>query len=119
MKDADCVRFLQWLLPQLQMRWPRFRKVRRQVCRRIDRRLIELGLADIAAYQEWIVLHPQELQVLDDFCRITISRFYRDRGVFDYLRRFILPDLAADAQANGRSQVCCWSAGWHTKQTLS
>ncbi len=111
MKDADCVRFLQWLLPKLHMRWPGFRKVRRQVCKRIDRRLVELGLPDVAAYQIWIVAHPEELQILDGFCRITISRFYRDRGVFDLLRDELLPELAATAQANGNNEVRCWSAG--------
>ena len=64
MKDADCVRFLQWLLPKLQMRWPGFRKVRRQVCKRIDRRLTELDLPDVVAYQEWIIAHPEELRDL-------------------------------------------------------
>ena len=33
------------------MRWPGFRRVRRQVCRRIERRRQELGLADLAAYR--------------------------------------------------------------------
>ena len=37
MKDSDCVTFLQWALPRLHFRWPGFRKVRRQVCRRISR----------------------------------------------------------------------------------
>ena len=49
--------------------------------------------------------------MLDDFCRITISRFYRDRGVFDFLRDEILPKLATVAQTSGRSEVTCWSAG--------
>jgi chemotaxis protein methyltransferase CheR len=111
MKDADCVRLLQWLLPQLQMRWAGFRKVRRQVCRRVTRRMTELGLADVAAYQAWIVRHPEELPILDGLCRITISRFYRDCGVFDRLRDDILPDLAADAWAGGRNELRCWSAG--------
>ena len=111
MKDADCVEFLQWLLPKLQMRWPGFRKVRRQVCKRVDRRLVELGLPDVAAYQEWIVLHPEELKILDGFCRITISRFYRDRGVCDHLRHEILPELAENARANGQHELWCWCAG--------
>jgi chemotaxis protein methyltransferase CheR len=49
MRDEQCVRFLQWALPQLHMRWPGYRKVRRQVCRRIDRRIQELGLAGVEA----------------------------------------------------------------------
>ena len=42
MRDPECVALLQWLLPRLEMRWLGFRKVRRQVCKRIDRRLREL-----------------------------------------------------------------------------
>jgi chemotaxis protein methyltransferase CheR len=30
MSDQECVEFLQWALPQLGLRWPGFRKVRRQ-----------------------------------------------------------------------------------------
>ncbi len=111
MKDTDCVQFLQWLLPQLHMRWPGFRKVRRQVCRRIDRRIDTLQLADVASYQKWIEEHPEELHVLDDFCRISISRFYRDRGVFDLLCEEILPALAKTAMDAGRRTLKCWSAG--------
>ena len=111
MKDHDCVQFLQWLLPQLHMRWPGFRKVRRQVCKRVDRRMVELSLPDIASYRHWIESHPDELATLDSFCRITISRFYRDRGVYDRLRDEVLPELAATAQASSRHKVNCWCAG--------
>ena len=47
MKDRDCIDFLQWSLPKLGMRWPGFRKVSRQVCRRIARRVSDLGLEGI------------------------------------------------------------------------
>jgi chemotaxis protein methyltransferase CheR len=93
------------------MRWPGFRKVRRQVCKRIDRRLRELGLADISAYQAYLEAHSSEWSVLDGLCRISISRFYRDRGVFDHLRDRVLPALASAALARGEHQLRCWSAG--------
>jgi hypothetical protein len=51
MTDADCVALLQWALPRMGMRWPGFRKVRRQVCKRIARRIADLGLPDLAAYR--------------------------------------------------------------------
>jgi chemotaxis protein methyltransferase CheR len=111
MKDPDCVQFLQWALPRMQMRWPGFRKVRRQVCKRIDRRLSELRLADVSAYREYLQAHQEEWSVLDSFCRIPISRFYRDRGVFDHLRDHILPGLATMARAKGDRSLQCWSAG--------
>lgn len=110
MKDADCVAFLQWALPQLDLRWAGFRKVRRQVCKRLGRRLEELGLDGLEAYRARLASDPGEWSALDAMCRITISRFYRDKGVFRALTEIVLPRLAERAQAGGRS-VSCWSAG--------
>ena len=111
MKDQDCVRFLQEVLPQLRMRWPGFRKVRRQVCKRIARRVQELGLDNVISYRQHLSEHAGEWQVLDEMCRITISRFYRDRSVFDFLRDRILPELAetfgSREKTDGALQVWC------------
>ena len=111
MKDADCVQFLQSVCPQLRMRWAGFRKVRRQVCKRIDRRLKELGLASIASYSAYLSSHREEREVLDSLCRISISRFCRDQGVFAFLTKTVLPDLARSTVASGQSTLHCWSAG--------
>ena len=111
MKDSDCIGFLQWALPQLRMRWPGFRKVRRQVCKRIARRLRVLGLAAPAAYRDYLRAHPEEWAVLDRCCRITISRFYRDRRVFDFLGAAVLPWLAQQALQRGDKRLQLWSAG--------
>lgn len=111
MKDAECVHFLQDALPHLHLRWPGFRKVRRQVCKRIGRRLSELSLADVAAYADYLAAHPKEWQTLDSLCRISISRFYRDRGVFDALRDVVLPHLADAATRRGDGTIRIWSAG--------
>jgi chemotaxis protein methyltransferase CheR len=48
---------------------------------------------------------------LDALCRITISRFYRDRAVFDHLGAAVLPALAASAVARKEPALRCWSAG--------
>jgi chemotaxis protein methyltransferase CheR len=111
MTDRECVEFLQWALPRLRFRWPGFRKVRRQVRKRIERRLGQLGLAEIGAYRSYLESHPAEWDVLDGYCRITISRFYRDRGVFDFLGEEILPELARTATRRALGEVRCWSAG--------
>ena len=110
-KDTACVAFLQWALPKLGMRWPGFRKVRGQVCKRVGRRVRALGLDDVAAYRAYLETHPAEWNVLDTLCRITISRFYRDRGVFDRLRETLLPALARHATEHGRTTLRAWSAG--------
>ena len=108
--DGECVELLQWALPRLRMRWAGFRKVRRQVCRRIERRLLDLGLSDVAAYRAYLEATPEEWQALDALCHVTISRFYRDRGVFEFLERSVLPELAAESSARGAA-VEAWSAG--------
>jgi chemotaxis protein methyltransferase CheR len=42
---------------------------------------------------------------------ITISRFYRDRGVFAALEADVVPALAEAARASGKNGLSAWSAG--------
>jgi chemotaxis protein methyltransferase CheR len=111
MTDRECIEFLQWALPELGLRWPGFRKVRRQVRKRIVRRLGELGLTGISEYRTYLDAHPAEWAVLDALSRISISRFYWDRDVFDHLRDAILPALARGAREQGERRIAVWSAG--------
>ena len=101
MDDRDCTAFLQWALPQRDLRWRGFRKVRRQVCKRLN---------DFGAYRSRLEADPAERQVFDECCHITISRFFRDRGVFEALRTYVLPDIAARIAREGRV-ARIWSAG--------
>jgi chemotaxis protein methyltransferase CheR len=109
-RDADCIAFLQWALPRLDLRWPGYRKVRRQVCRRLIRRIRDLQLPDLPAYRNRLEADPAEWRALDECCHITISRFYRDRQLFGALRTRVLPESAARAQRQGRN-ARVWSAG--------
>jgi chemotaxis protein methyltransferase CheR len=111
MPDSACVHFLQWALPQLRLRWRGYRRVRRQVCKRLGRRLRALGLPDLAAYRDYLATHPAEWSILDDLCHISISRFYRDRAVFDQLTHVVWPILAEQALARGQTAFRCWSIG--------
>lgn len=111
MKDEHCVRFLQWALPKLRMCWPGFRKVRKQVCKRIDRRLNDLDLASVEDYMACLEADPDEWRHLDSLCRITISRFCRDSGLFAILAQEILPALAHRVRERGESALRVWSAG--------
>jgi chemotaxis protein methyltransferase CheR len=111
MPDEARVDFLKWCLPRLGLRWPGYRKVRRLVGKRLNRRLAELGLADLSAYHTFLMREPAEWAQLDAMCRIPISRFYRDRAVFDAIGRQLLPEAAAAVTARGDNAVSCWSAG--------
>ena len=70
----------------------------------------DLHLADFAAYRARLEIDPAEWRAFDECCHITISRFFRDRGVFEVLRQRVLPDIAARARRNGRG-ARFWSAG--------
>jgi chemotaxis protein methyltransferase CheR len=111
MTDADYVQFLKAYLPQLGLRWQGFRKVRKQVIKRLKRRLRELGLQDLSAYTAYVEHHLEEWIVLDTCCRITVSRFYRDPEMFDALRHHVLPSLAQTVSVEKQRELRCWSAG--------
>ncbi len=111
MNDADCVRILQWALPRLGLHWAGFRRVRRQVCKRLGRRLQALGLTDVTDYRVRLESEAEEWERLDGLCRISISRFSRDQGVFRCLERQLLPRLAMQALAEGKTRLRIWSAG--------
>ncbi|MEA3273929.1 MAG: CheR family methyltransferase, partial [Pseudomonadota bacterium] len=109
--DADYTAFLQWALPRLGMRWPGFRRVRGQVCRRLGRRMGELEVRDLADYRALLETHPEEWIRLEGLCRISISRFYRDQGVWRMLERDILALLVERVRAHGDRRLRIWSAG--------
>lgn len=110
-RDADCTAFLQWALPRMGLRWAGFRKVRGQVCKRLYRRLNALDLADLAAYRTRLERDGPEWRLLDGLCRITISRFYRDQGVFDRMRAEILAVLCEKLGRLGTTRLRCLSLG--------
>jgi chemotaxis protein methyltransferase CheR len=95
----------------MHMRWRGFRKVRRQVCRRIAARIGELGIDGPAAYRTYLEAHPEEWARLEVMCRITISRFYRDHGVMEHLGRVLFPTLEERARGRGADRVRVWCAG--------
>lgn len=111
MKDEACIQFLQWALPKMQLRWLGFRRVRKQVCKRIDQRIAELGLADETAYRDYLQRHAAEWQTLASLCRVTISRFYRDKVVFHFLGETAIPQLCDALRQQGEKELRCWSAG--------
>lgn len=111
MLDETCVQFLQWALPYLHMRWPGFRRVRGQVCKRLARRLQQLGLDSLEQYQAYLASHPDEWPVLDGLCQVTISRFYRDKMMFAFLADEVLPELASQVIKRGGHVMKVWCIG--------
>ena len=104
-----CVHFLKWALPKRNMRWAGFKKVRGQVCSRINKRLKELDLEDYNTYKAYLKDHQKEWEVFDQMTHITISKFFRDYESWKHLGQEILPALAQKAFEEKRN-LRCWSA---------
>jgi chemotaxis protein methyltransferase CheR len=62
-------------------------------------------------YRDYLKAHPDEWNHLAGLCRITISRFYRDRAVFNALRWKVLPELASSRREEQRLELRCWCCG--------
>ncbi len=111
-KDADISRedFLSWALEKMNMRRRGFKKVRKQVFKRINRRMDELGIELYAGYKTHLENNPGEWKILDRMTHITISRFFRDKRTWEKLADNIIPQITQNAAENSRP-VRCWSAG--------
>lgn len=103
--------FLQWALPRLGRRWEGYRKVRKRVCRRIFRRVEELGLTSLSGYRRFLQENPREWPRLDALTDVTISRFYRDRAVYDFILSDVFPSLIDRAINSDSPTIRIWSAG--------
>ena len=92
-------------------RWEGFRKPRGQVIGRIRDRIQELGLSGgYSEYKAYLEEHPEEWSALDRLCDVTISKFFRNRKMWEYLKEHTLPDLT-DKPDNGGRPVAAWSIG--------
>ena len=111
MSRSDYVEFLTWALPKLSMRYKGFRKVKRQVCRRIDQRMRTLDLSGLDEYKEYLISNNNEWHTFDQFCRIHISRFFRDRHVFKTIMSSILPELGQTVKEEKGEILSVWSLG--------
>jgi len=108
MPDND-VQFLQWALPRLNYRWAGFRKPRGQAIKRIRKRMLELGLSGgYGQYRIYLDNNPAEWNTLDKLLDVTISKFFRDRALWDYLRGNLMKKLLT---SNQTETLHIWSAG--------
>ncbi len=80
--------------------------IRRNIRRRVMRRMESVGVHDFSSYLLFLRRNPSEWDVLRPLFTVTISRFFRNRRVFDALSRHVLAPLATKG-----NPVFAWSAG--------
>ena len=99
--------FLTTTLPQLGLRWRRFN--RKSIRKRIVGRLQELNLHSLSGYQNYVFANEAEKLNLTSLLTVTISRFWRNAGLFEALKNIWLPTLLGRLPAAEPLQI--WSAG--------
>jgi len=95
------------LLQYLGLSWAGYRKVRKGVKKRIRRHMKQLGCRKMEAYLGKLETDREARQECNQLMTVSISRFFRDRGLWQTLQHQILPDLLKNQNATFK----VWSAG--------
>ncbi|MBS3918691.1 MAG: protein-glutamate O-methyltransferase CheR [Deltaproteobacteria bacterium] len=98
--------FLKEVAPCLGLQWRPFQ--RRGVKRKIERRIIELGFSRFDEYLLRVQKDPEEKSHLSKILTVTISRFFRDKEVFDTLETSALPAIIKNRE---KGDLNVWSIG--------
>jgi chemotaxis methyl-accepting protein methylase len=98
--------FIKEAAPLLDLQWRRFQ--RGGIKRKVERRIAELGLPTFEDYLLKIKKDPEEKSCLSQILTVSITRFFRDKKVFDVLQNSILPSMV---NRKGAGDVKVWSIG--------
>lgn len=82
--------------------------------RRLQARMRAAHIDGYAAYSKALTSDPDEYRKLLDALTINVTRFFRDRTVFEILERQIIPDILVAKRERRQSMLRVWSAGCST-----
>jgi len=99
--------FLKETAPLFGLHWRPFQ--RRGVKRKIERRIVEVGFSNFEEYLLRVQKDPEEQSYLSKTLTVTISRFFRDREVFDLLENSIIPTIIENKKE--KDEFKFWSIG--------
>ncbi|HUL36940.1 MAG TPA: CheR family methyltransferase, partial [Thermodesulfobacteriota bacterium] len=102
----DFDQFIKDVAPLLHLQWRRFK--RGGIKRKVERRITELGLSHFKDYLLRIKRDPEEKSRLSQILTVTITRFFRDKKVFDVLENSIIPSIL---ERRDLSDFKIWSIG--------
>ena len=106
-KPMEFDEFLKEIAPLFGLYWRPFQK--RGVKRKIERKIVEVGFSNFEDYLLRVQKAPEEQSHLSKILTVTISRFFRDREVFDLLENFIIPAIIKNKK--GKDEFKIWSIG--------
>ncbi|WP_461094366.1 CheR family methyltransferase [Spirosoma gilvum] len=80
--------------------------------RRIERRITVRELADLPAYADYLLRHPDEADALLKDLLISVTNFFRDEAVFTHLEEKVLPAILEKKTAEDSLRI--WVPGCAT-----
>lgn len=95
------------LLQQFNLSWRGYRKIRKGVKKRLRRHMLALGCMSIDDYIKTIDNRPEEKAECRRLLTVPITRFFRDRNVWEILEYHVLPSMIMESD----KQFRVWSAG--------
>jgi len=95
------------LLDHLGLSWSGYLKVRKGVKKRLVRHMQQLKCYDMVAYLDLIDRDPDIRKEAGYLMAVSISRFFRDRQLWDALEKEFLPEFIS----RKRKEIRIWSAG--------
>jgi chemotaxis methyl-accepting protein methylase len=95
------------LLDYLHYSWSGYRKVRKGVKKRILRHMQQLGCRSVTEYLNILDHEPGKRYECELLMSVSISRFFRDRRLWEMIQSRWLPDMIA----KGVPELKVWSAG--------
>ena len=87
--------------------WKGYRKVRKGVKKRVTRHMQTLKCGRIEDYLQRLASDEEARDACNRLLTVSISRFFRDRRVWEILKNEILPELAGSR----KKRIRLWSAG--------
>jgi two-component system CheB/CheR fusion protein len=82
---------------------------RTSLARRVDRRMIQAGIASYADYIDHLQVNSEEFVALFNTILINVTGFFRDSDAWDYIRSEVVPSLLAERSPEDPVRI--WSAG--------
>ena len=95
------------LLKQLGLSWAGYRKVRKGVKKRVGRHMQQLDCRNMREYLDQLEQSEEVRSQCARLMSVSISRFFRDKRLWQILESRILPELIE----THRERVRVWSAG--------
>ncbi len=95
------------LLDRFEFSWSGYRKVRKGVKKRIGRYMTASGCRTMGAFLAELEQNHETRQTCELLMTVSISRFFRDRRLWETLEKTLLPDIIQRRS----EKISVWSAG--------